>query len=190
MPEIMVFGKPLSELKGQGPQFVASELRKQGMKLLADVPGSLFLGQGVAVDGVATYGHLERVPMIQRIELPVVEELQMGMGIGLSLQGFLPVLIYPRCDFLLRAADQLVNHLDKLELMSRGQFKPKVIICTWVGTKTPLDAGPQHTNDHTEAFRSMLTNVVVSRITAAHQIIPTYQAAIDRPQSTLIVEAL
>jgi pyruvate/2-oxoglutarate/acetoin dehydrogenase E1 component len=124
----------------------------KAMLMLAEQPNAVFVGQGVRYGGVATYRDLEGVPDKQRIEFPVAEELQLGCCIGLSLQGYLPICIFPRMDFMLRAADQLVNHLDKLAAMSCGQFVPKVIIRTRVGSKTPLDAGPQHTNDHTDAF--------------------------------------
>ena len=45
--------------------------------------------------------------------------------------------------------NQLVNHLDKLPLWG---WHPKVIIRTMVGQTTPLDAGPQHTQNHSDAF--------------------------------------
>jgi len=158
------------------------------MLLLAAQPNAIFLGQGVASDGVAMYDDLNGVQASQRIELPVVEELQMGMGIGLSLMGFLPILVYPRMDFMLRAADALVNHLDKLAEMSRGQFVPKVIIRTRVGPKSPLDAGPQHTQNHCEAFQMMLTSVLVDEIRRPEEIMPAYGAAIRRTGSTIVVE--
>ena len=160
------------------------------MLLLAEQPGAIFLGQNVAYDGNVMYRHFEGIPMEQRLELPVAEELQMGMSIGLALQGYLPISVYPRMDFLLLAMNQLVNHLDKLLVMSQGQFRPKIIIRTKVGSKLPLNAGPQHTQDHTEAFRAMLTTVAVGQITRPEHIMPTYQDAIDRMGSTLIVEAL
>jgi 2-oxoisovalerate dehydrogenase E1 component beta subunit len=162
----------------------------KAMLMLAEQPNAVFIGQGVRYGGVATYRDLEGVPDKQRIEFPVAEELQLGCCIGLSLQGYLPICIFPRMDFMLRAADQLVNHLDKLAAMSCGQFVPKVIIRTRVGSKTPLDAGPQHTNDHTDAFRRMLTGTPVIKITSAEQVLSVYREAIDRPTSSLIVEAL
>ena len=152
--------------------------------------GAIFLGQNVAYDGNVVYRHMSGIPDEQRCELPVCEELQMGIGIGLALQGFLPVLVYPRMDFLLRAMDQLVNHLDKMEAMSRGEWKPKVIIRTRVGKRSPLDAGPQHTQDHTEALKRMLANVAVLKIESADDIMPTYQAASRSERSVLVVEAL
>ena len=160
------------------------------MLMFAAQPHSLFIGQGVAYDGVAMFRDLEGVPMEQRLELPVCEELQMGMGTGLALQGILPISIYPRFDFLILALNQLVNHLDKISYMSRGDFQPKVIIRTKVGSKWPLNAGPQHTQDHTEAVRLMLTTVAVEKITKPEQILPVYEAAIARKGPTLIVEAI
>ena len=156
------------------------------MRTLAE-RGAFFVGQGVAYDGVSMYHDLDGVPESQRLEFPVAEELQLGFGIGLSLQGILPVLVYPRIDFLMRAMDQLVNHLDKLEAMSRGQFAPKVIIRTRVGTRTPLDAGPQHTQDHAPALRSMLTNVNVW-YAAGDTVVDTYDRAFRSPRSSIVVE--
>lgn len=164
------------------------KLLNQAMLLLAQQPRTLFVGQNVAYDGNVMYAHLEGVPSEQRIEWPVAEELQMGASIGLALQGFLVVSVYPRMDFLLRAADSLVNHLDKLWLMTNGAFKPKVIIRTKVGSKKPLDAGPQHTQRHTFAFNHMLDFVTVREITHPSDIMLAYRAAIEREHSTLIVE--
>lgn len=167
-----------------------SELLNAAMLMLARQPRALFIGQCVAYDGVSMYHDLAGVPAEQRVEFPVAEELQMGYGIGLAMMGYLPILQYPRMDFLLRAADQLVNHLDKIEEMSRGQWNPKVIIRTRVGAKSPLNAGPQHTQDHTFAFLSMLTNVDVARITEPEHILPAYTAAIESKRSSLVVEVL
>lgn len=158
--------------------------------LLAAQPRAIFIGQGVAYDGVATYRDLEGIGYHQRIEFPIAEDLNIGVACGLSLQGFLPIVCIPRFDFLLRAADQLINHLDKMPLMSCGQFLPKVIIRTRVGSRTPLDAGPQHSQDHASAFRRMLTSMPVVTILRADQIVPVYQEAIERYGSTLVVEAM
>lgn len=166
------------------------QLLNQAMLLLAAQPKAIFLGQNVAYDGNVMFKHFEGIPMAQRLELPVCEELQMGMSIGLALQGFLPISVYPRMDFLLLAMNQLVNHLDKLAGMSKGQFHPKVIIRTRVGSKHPLNAGPQHTQDHAEAFAQMLTNVRMAKIIRPAQITETYEWAVSQPYSTLIVEAL
>lgn len=166
------------------------QLLNDAMLMIAENPATLFIGQNVAVDGSAMFHDFDGIPMSQRIEFPVAEELQLGASIGLALQGFLPVCVFPRMDFMLRAMDQLINHLDKLKAMSCGQFDPKIIIRTRVGSRTPLDAGPQHTQDHTQIFRAMLTNIDVYKIVSDETIIPAYTMALKSPRSVIVVESL
>lgn len=173
---------------------------KEAMTWLGQQPDTLFLGQGVGCPGTKMSASFEGVPTEKRIEVPVAEALQLGISIGLSLEGFVPVSVFPRINFLLCAADMLVNHLDKLPLYSG--YKPKVIIRTAVGSKQPLDAGPQHTGDYAASLESMLRSVKVCRIRDNNRIqqlctsplylrstpLEVYQAAYACPYSTLIVE--
>lgn len=162
----------------------------KAMHLLSEDERVIFLGQTVGYPGSRfTYGTLETIDLSKRIELPIMEEAQMGISIGLALAGYIPVSIYPRFDFLILALNQLVNHLDKAECMSRGQFKPKVLVRTIVGSREPLDPGPQHYNDYTSALQSMLTNVAVIRLERTEDIRPAYQEALKRDRSTLLVES-
>jgi len=126
------------------------------------------------------------VPDCRKIEFPIAEGLQLGISIGLSLEGFVPVSCFPRLNFLLCAMDQLVSHLDKLPLYS--DYRPKVIVRTAVGSRVPLDAGPQHTGDCSEALASMLETVVCRRVKEEEHAPSIYQAAYARQGSTLIVE--
>ncbi len=157
------------------------------MRMLAEA-GAVFVGQNVVYGGVSMFDDLNGVPMEKRIELPVMEDMQMGICTGLAIQGFLPVSIYPRCDFLLLAMSQLVLHLDKMETMSCGQYKPKVIIRTRVGKKTPLDAGPQHTGNYANAFRAMLRNVGISEVMREDMVLSAYEVALKSKRSTLVIE--
>lgn len=148
----------------------------------------LFVGQSAAYPGSVVYRTLCRVPESKRIELPVIEDAQMGLSIGLSLEGFIPVSIYPRMDFLILAMNQLVNHLDKIEEISRGQFRPKVIIRTIIGSRYPLYPGLQHCSDYTNAFKGILKNVKVMKLAKTKDIIPAYKKALDSRKSTLLIE--
>lgn len=157
----------------------------RAMRLLAQDERSIFIGQSVCYDGAAIYHSLDGVPMSKRMEFPVVENLQLGYCTGLSLTGKLPICIYPRMDFMLLAMDALVNHLDKLP---RFGWQPKVIIRARVGQKRPLDAGPQHSQNYTNAFRQMLTSVEVVELRHAEDVLPAYEAALRNQHSTIIVE--
>lgn len=157
----------------------------EAMLMLAADPRSFFVGQSVRYSGAKTYDSLAGVPDTKRLELPVIEDFQLGFCIGLALKGRLPICIYPRMDFMLLAMNQLVNHLDKLPLYG---WKPKIIIRTVVGQKKPLDAGPQHTQNYCEAFRLMLHRVRVAEVRTPEQVKLAYQWALASEHSTLVVE--
>ncbi len=105
-------------------------------------------------------------------------------------EGWVPVTCYPRFDFFILGLNQLVNHLDKMQDMSKGDMKPKVIIRVAVGSKVPFSAGPQHTQNHTEAIRQMLTEVEVVELIEPDQIFEAFKTAYEREdgKSTLIIE--
>jgi len=162
----------------------------QAMDWLGAQPDVIFLGQAVKVSGHALSSTLVNIPLERRIELPVFEETQLGMSTGLALEGWVPVTCYPRFDFFILAMNQLVNHLDKMNEMSKADLTPRVIIRVGIGAKTPLHSGPQHSQNHTEAVRQMLTDVNIIELTEPSEVLPAYQHAYLRPdkKSTLIVE--
>jgi len=158
------------------------------MTLLGKDPKTIFLGQTVACKGSPIYATLEGVPIEKRVELPIMEEAQMGMSIGLALEDFIPVSIYPRFDFLTLATNQLVNHLDKTFELSNGEFNPIVIVRTMAGSKVPLDAGPQHTQNHTEAYKRLLSNTRVRELRNGSEIMKEYFLALNSNKSSLLIE--
>ena len=146
----------------------------------------IFVGQAVKYDGQRLHATLKDVDHYQRIEMPVCEDFQMGFCTGLSLEGYIPVSIFPRWDFLLLAANQLVNHLDKIPLL--GAFRPKVIVRTAVGANKPLNPGLQHVQDHSDAFGLMLWSIPVLQINCAEDVMETYETALRIPGSCVVVE--
>lgn len=162
----------------------------KAMAMLAGDERTLFVGQSVRYSGHIMYETLEeaKVPMDKRIEMPVAEDMQMGISIGLALEGYIPISIYPRMDFLIIAMNQLVNHLDKIREMSCGQFTPKVIIRTMVGSKKPLDPGPQHRQDHTRALEILVPSMEVVKLRSEKEILGEYKWALRRKRSTILIE--
>lgn len=162
------------------------EAVNKAMLMLAADERTLFVGQSVAYDGAKMYNSLEGVPQDKRLEMPVIEDFQLGFCIGLSLKGRIPICMYPRLDFIMLCMNQLVNHLDRIKEMS--DFRPKVIVRTAVGSTKPLNAGPQHTGSYAMQIRGMLRNVRVVEVNYVDGIMPTYVQALNAPWSTLIVE--
>lgn len=158
------------------------------MEYLAQDERTVFLGQAVAVPGTGMSNTLRDISKDKLIELPVVEEMQMGMSLGMALNGKIPISVYPRWNFLLCAVSQLVNHVDKVSLMSK--YKANVIIRTSIGSERPLHPQCQHTGDFTEAFRLMCKTVEVIRLDEPEDIFPAYEKALlrDDNRSTILVE--
>lgn len=157
------------------------QLIKDWMIKLAKKENLVFIGQQVQSDDF--YGTLKGIDFSKRIEMPVAEELQMGMCIGMAMQGVLPVCIFQRMDFLLRASDQMVNHLSSLEVLK----KYPVIIRTTIGTNTPFDTGIQHSKNLVTAFRELLSFPVYN-LRSCYDVNYTYHTINEKPQTCLIVE--
>ena len=162
----------------------------RSMKYLAKDKRTIFLGQSVKYSGNAIFNTLKDIDNKKKIELPVFEDVQMGLSTGLALQGFVPITCYPRFDFLILAMNQLVNHLDKIRYMSFNDFQPRVIIRTSIGSKKPLDGGVQHTQNYTKMFKDILKEVEVVNLVNPNSIFSEYKKALKRKdsKSTLLIE--
>jgi pyruvate/2-oxoglutarate/acetoin dehydrogenase E1 component len=166
-----------------------SELKK-AMSLLAEHPKTVFIGQAVEYEGTGLYDSLKHLPSNKRIELPVAEYFQTGLANGIAIEGMIPVSTYPRWNFLLMGADQIVNHLDKFKTMSNGKLQPKVIIRVAVGSERPVDPQCQHKGNFSDAFRLMLKNTEVIELIEPEDILPAYEKALNRTDgvNTILVE--
>ncbi len=159
------------------------------MEYLAKNKNTVFLGQAVSVPGTAMFNTLKDINIKKKIELPVAEEMQMGMSLGMALEGYIPVTIYPRWNFLLLATNQLVNHLDKISEISNNKIKPQIIIRTAVGSVRPLDPQSQHKGDFSKAFKQMCNNIDVYKITKANEVFKTYKKVLkNKKRISLVVE--
>ena len=160
------------------------------MNWLSKNENTIFIGQAVEYPGTAMFNSLKDINPKQRIELPVFEDTQMGMSLGLALNGFKVVSIYPRWNFLLCATNQLVNHVDKYPLIDSSNTKNNIIIRTAVGSQRPLHPGYQHVGNYSAAYREMLETVDLIELKEVDEIMPAYQKAFNRDdgKSSLIVE--
>lgn len=163
---------------------------QRAMNYLASKSDTIFLGQSIVYGGIAMAKNFSSIDDDKKIEMPVAENLQLGISTGLALSGFVPVSVFPRWNFLILASDQIVNHLDKFSLMTSGQYKPKVIIRVAVGVRQPIDPQEQHVGDFTEAFRMMTNNINIVKLERSEQIYEEYVKAYERQDgiSTILVE--
>jgi pyruvate/2-oxoglutarate/acetoin dehydrogenase E1 component len=158
------------------------------MEMLAGDPRVIFMGQAVEYAGTAMSNTLKDVPKEQLLEMPVFEDAQMGMTLGLALAGYIPVSIYPRWNFLVCATNQLVNHVDKITMMS--DYKPRIIIRTGIGSERPLHPQHQHVGDYTDAYRLLCPNIDIIRLEEPRHVYDAYCTAYLRRdgKATILVE--
>ena len=163
---------------------------KRSMDFLGSKKNTLFIGQAVEVPGTAMSNTLKSITKKKLLELPVAEDMQMGMTLGLAMDGNVPISIFPRWNFLLYGVSQLVNHLDKFKVMSGNKLKPKMIIRTGVGSKRPLHPQFQHIGDFSDAIQNMCTTIEVVKLKEPRDIYRSYKKAYERKdgKNTILVE--
>ena len=163
---------------------------KNAMNWLSNQNNVMVLGQAVCYAGTGCYDSLTEVSSNKKMEFPVAENFQVGFSTGMAINGIIPVSVFPRWNFLLCAADQIVNHLEKMSLMSDGKCNPKVIIRVAAGSETPIDPQDQHKGNFADAFRLMCKTINIVELTDPDMILPEYQRAYNREDgiSTILVE--
>jgi pyruvate/2-oxoglutarate/acetoin dehydrogenase E1 component len=150
---------------------------KRSMDWLGSKKETIFMGQAVACPGTGISNTLKDVPKDKLLELPVAEEMQMGMTLGMSFEKVIPISIFPRWNFVLCGINQLVNHIDKLPEMGENKFKSNIIIRTSIGSERPLHPQHQHVGDFTKGFELICDNINFVKLDEPEQIFPAYQQA-------------
>ncbi|NLX23451.1 MAG: pyruvate dehydrogenase [Phycisphaerae bacterium] len=120
------------------------------------------------------------------LNTPISEAAIVGIGNGLALAGWRPVVEIMFGDFLLIAADQLVNHAAKFAWMYNGQVQVPLIV------RTPVGGYRGYGPTHSQCLEKHLLGVPGLRVLAPHrrwcpgQIYRDLLATIDTP--TLVIE--
>ena len=76
------------------------------MTTLSKLDETIFIGQQIVYAGNPMSTTLGEVPKEKMIEVPVMEETQLGMSLGLAMAGHKVVTFYPRWDFLICASNE------------------------------------------------------------------------------------
>ena len=154
------------------------------MKELAEL-GAIFIGYNVARGDAM--GTLKDVPSDQKIETPVAENLMAGLAIGMSFEGFLPVVYFERHDFMLVAMDAIVNHIDKIERISHGEYKVPVIIRAVTADAGPFYSGITHSQDFTNLLK-IAVSFPVSDPKNGSEILKAFRDAVASQRPAIIIE--
>ena len=105
-----------------------------------------------------TAGLLEKYGDMRVKDSPISEQGIVGMGVGMALTGLRPVVELMFSDFLLVAADQVINQMAKIRYMSGGQANvPMTIRC-------PIGAGRSSAAQHSQSMQAMVAQFPGTKI--------------------------
>ena len=126
-----------------------AEQIKEGLdEVLGSDQKSLIMGLGVTdPKGVfgTTLGLFDKYGPKRVIETPTSENAMTGIGVGLAITGYRPIMVHQRLDFFLLAMDQLVNSAAKWHYMFGGQHSVPITIRLITGRG--WGQGPTHSQN-------------------------------------------
>lgn len=92
------------------------------------------------------------------IDTPVSELATTGAAVGAALNGYHPIVVHPRMDFMVLAADQIVNQAAKWRHMLGGKVSPTVTI------RGIVNRGGEQGAQHSQALHSWYAHIPGLRV--------------------------
>lgn len=167
---------------------VASEILRVLDRNLRDDPKFLIAGLGVTdPKGVfgTTIGLVQKYGNKRVLETPTSENAMTGVGVGLAIAGYRPLMIHQRLDFFILAMDQLVNSAAKWHYMFGGQNSVPMTIRLITGRG--WGQGPTHSQSLHSWF-AHIPGLKVVMPSFASDVAALLQASIDDPNPVVFIE--
>jgi 2-oxoisovalerate dehydrogenase E1 component beta subunit len=148
----------------------------------------LVLGEDVGARGGvfrATAGFLEEFGEARVIDTPLAESSIVGVAIGMSMHGLLPVAEIQFADFIHPAFDQLVSEAARIRYRSDGDFSCPLVV------RTPWGGGVHGALYHSQSIESFYGHVPGIKVvvpSTPYDAKGLLLAAIDDPDPVLFLE--
>ena len=155
---------------------------------LADDPEVVVLGQDVGRDGGvfrATLGLLEKFGPERVIDMPLAENLIVGMGIGMAVEGLKPVCEIQFAGFVYTTIDQILNHAGRMRHRTHGRLTCPMVV------RTPCGAGihaPEHHSESPDAMFAHIPGIRVVYPSSPKRAYGLLLAAIRDPDPVVFLE--
>lgn len=166
----------------------SSEILRVLDRNLKENPKFLISGLGVAdPKGVfgTTIGLVEKYGHKRVLETPTSENAMTGVGVGLAISGFRPLMVHQRLDFFILAMDQLVNSAAKWHFMYGGQNSVPLTIRLITGRG--WGQGPTH-SQNLHSWFAHIPGLKVVMPSFASEVAALLQASIDDPNPVIFIE--
>lgn len=119
-------------------------------------PNVFIIGQGVKSPwyvGSTTKGIQDKFGVTRLIDTPVSENAILGTGIGASLIGLRPIIVFPRMDFMMYAMEQLADELNNIHYMFGGAMTAPVVV------RSIINRGGEQAAQHSQALHAFFAHL-------------------------------
>ncbi len=150
----------------------------------------LLLGEDIGKNGGvfrATEGLQEKYGTDRVIDTPLSEAGFVGAGIGMAVNGFLPVIEIQFLSFIYPAYEQIMTHASRLRMRTMGHFTVPMVI------RAPYGAGvraPEIHCDSPEAIFTHMPGIKVVCPSSPYDAKGLLIAAIEDPDPVLFMEPM
>lgn len=134
----------------------AKAIREAHAQLLAQDPRVFLIGQGVRnpwYAGTSLQDLDKEFGRARIIDSPVSENATTGAAIGAAITGMRPIVFHPRMDFLLLAADPIMNQAANWSYLFAGQVSVPVVI------RAVINRGGEQGAQHSQAVQALFAHV-------------------------------
>lgn len=158
--------------------------------MLSSRPEVLLLGEDIGKNGGvfrATDGLQERYGEKRVIDTPLSEAGFVGAGIGMAVNGFIPIIEIQFLGFIYPAYEQIMTHASRLRMRTMGHFTVPMVI------RAPYGAGvraPEIHCDSTEALFTHMPGMKVVCPSSPFDAKGLLIAAIEDPDPVLFLEPM
>lgn len=100
-------------------------------QILTNFPESILIGQGLTSPwyvGKSAVGLPDKYGKDRVIDCQISETSTTGMAVGAALTGLKPIILHPRMDFFLLAADPIINQAANWSYMTGGNVNCPVVV--------------------------------------------------------------
>jgi pyruvate/2-oxoglutarate/acetoin dehydrogenase E1 component len=166
----------------------AQAIREAHAQLLAADARVFVIGQGLWSPWYAgaSLDNLEREFGRQRIlDSPVSENAVTGLAVGAALAGMRPIVFHPRMDFMLLAADPIVNQAANWSYLFAGKPGVPLVI------RAVINRGGEQGAQHSQALHAMFMHVPGLKVVmpaTAYDAKGLLMAAVDDPNPVLYID--